>query len=420
MRSSNKRGRVVLSFSLLLCVMLSFSLPLSTVLATADQQQYPLTQNDARIQQALGYLRTLQNDDGGFSNPGEGSSLSNTQWVVMTLVAAGEDPHEWIKNGQSPIDYLSTNAKNLTGSTDYERMILALVAAGEDPRDFAGRDFVKELKNNYLEETGQFSDFTYTTIWGILALASVEEDVSKSAEWLKKQQNADGGFAWVPGEKSDFDDTAAAIEALIAAGERPDSTVIRDALEYLHAGQNADGGFKYFGTDPSNAASDAWIIQAIVACGQDPRDEDWTVNGANPLDHLVSLQQSDGSFYYTSYTKSNPGYMTVCAIMALLGQPYPVKPLPHVQPEPLLTPKPTATPIASTSIPTSAPTATVRSQQPPAAPAATAAPAHTPKAPSESTDATTSVPGFELVSCSIGLLVVAFTVRTRRKDKRLR
>jgi iron complex transport system substrate-binding protein len=408
MRPSKKRT-VLFSFTLLLCLMLSFSLPFSTALATQDQQQYPLSQSDARIQQALGYLRTLQNDDGGFSNPGEESSLSNTQWVIMALVAAGENPHDWTKNGQSPIDYLSTNAKNLTGSTDYERMILALIAAGADPRAFAGRDFVMELKQTYLEENGQFSDFTYTTIWGILALSSAEEDVSKSAEWLKKQQNADGGFAWVPGEKSDFDDTAAVIEALIAAGERPDSTVIRDALEYLHAGQNTDGGFRYYGTSPSNAASDAWVIQALVACGQDPRDETWTVNGTNPVDHLLSLQQSDGSFYYTSYIKSNPGYMTVCALMALLGQPHPIKPRPQVQP-----PKPTETalstatiPVTSTSVPSLTPTLTTPSQQP-AAPTAAMPSALTPEPLSKSNDAAT-VAGFEFLVCCTGLLLVAFT-----------
>ena len=412
--NSSKKRPVLFSFTLLLCLLLSFSLSFSTALATQDQQQYPLSQNDARIQQALGYLRTLQNDDGGFSNPGEESSLSNTQWVIMALAAAGEDPHEWMKNGQSPIDYVSTNAKYLTGSTDYERMILALVAAGEDPRDFAGRDFVMELKKTYLEENGQFSDFTYTTIWGILALSSAEEDVSKSAEWLKRQQNADGGFAWVPGEKSDFDDTAAVIEALIAAGERPGSTAIRDALEYLHAGQNTDGGFRYFGSSPSNAASDAWVIQALVACGQDPRGDAWTVNGTNPVDHLLSLQQSDGSFYYTSYIKSNPGYMTVCTLMALLGQPHPIKPLPQVQtPEPTETAPSTATtPVTSTSVPTLTPTPTMPSQQP-AAPTATMSSALTPEPPSEFTDAAT-VAGFEFLFCCSGLLLVAFIVLLRR------
>jgi len=417
MNASKKRGWAVLGFSLVVWLMLSLSVPLSTALATQDQQQYPLYQNDARIQQALEYLRTLQNNDAGFSNPGEESALSNTQWAIMALVAAGEDPREWKKNGRSPIDYLRENANNLTGSTDYERMILALVAAGDNPRDFAGRDFVAELKEDYVKENGQFSDFIYTTIWGILALSSVEEDVSTSVLWLKGQQNDDGGFAWAQGEKSDYDDTAAALEALIAAGERPDSRVVRDAVAYLRTGQNEDGGFRYFGSSPSNAASDAWIIQAIAACGQNPGDEDWTVNGTNPVDHLVSLQQQDGSFYYTSYTKSNPGYMTACAIMALRGQPHPIKPLPHVQPEPSRTPTPSATLEApSTNIPPSAPPSTIRAQQPPA-PTVTPPSAQTPNASSESTDAT-AVAGFELLSGVSGLVVAAFTGLTRRKAKR--
>ncbi len=253
------KKKKILGLTLLLFLLLST--PLSVSLT--GHRHYPLNPNDAEIQNALDYLHTLQNNDGGFSNPGEESAVSNPQWAIMAMVAAGECPHEWRKDGHSPIDYLRENANNLMGSTDYERMILALIAVGENPRDFAGINFVKELKEKYLKEDGRFSDFIYTTIWGILALSSAGEDVSKSVEWLRNQQNEDGGFAWVTGEKSDYDDTAAAIQALIAAGESPDSKVIRDALEYLKTGQNKE---------------------------------------------------------------SNPGYLTVCAIMALLGKPFPITP----------------------------------------------------------------------------------------------
>jgi len=402
-----KKTRVLLSFSLLLVLMLI--IPISASI-TNNQQHYPLNQNDAEIKKALGYLRNLQNDDGGFSNLGEESAVSNTEWAIMAIAAAGEDPHDWKKNGHSPVDYLRENANNLTGSTDYERMILALVAAGENPRDFAGKDFVDELKEDYLEENGQFSDFTYTTIWGILALSSVEEDVSTSVRWLKGQQNDDGGFAWVPGEKSDYDDTAAAIEALIAAGENPDSTVMKEALEYLKNGQNSNGGFKYFGTSPSNAASDAWIIQAIVACGQNPKDKEWTKEGNNPVGHLLSLQQPDGSFNYTTYINSNPGYMTVCAIMALLGSPYPIKPQPQLQPEQIVTPTPAVTTtIISTSTPTPAST--------PLQPAPTPTPTVTETPLASTTD--TEVAGFGFLFSIIGLLAVAFAFIIRCKSKKL-
>lgn len=403
--------KVLLSFILLLVLMLS----IPTSASITNHQHYPLNQNDVEIQNALDYLHTLQNNDGGFSNPDEKSAVSNTQWVIMAIVAAGEDPHEWKDNSHSPIDYLRGNANNLTGSTDYERMILALVAAEENPRDFAGKDFVAELKKEYLKDNGQFSDFTYTTIWGILALSSVGEDVSTSVKWLKSQQNDDGGFAWVPGEKSDYDDTAAAIEALIAAGENPDSTVIKDALEYLKTGLNTDGGFKFFGTSPSNAASDAWVVQAIVACGQDPLE--WTENNNNPIDHLLSLQQSDGSFNYTSYIKSNPGYMTVCAIMALLGSPYPIKPPLHSKSTPaptpaILTPTPTVTPTTSTSTP--APASTPLQPTPTATASAPALTTET----SPASNADTEVPGFGFLFGIIGLSAAVFVFVILRISKK--
>lgn len=391
--------------TLLLLIMLSLSTPLSVSLTDQDQRPYPLTHRDAEIQNALSYLHKLQNYDGGFSNPGEESAVGNTQWAIMAIVAAGEDPHEWVENRLSPIDYLRENANNLTGSTDYERMILALVAVGENPRDFAGRDFVAELKDEYLKENGQFSDFTYTTIWGILALSAVGEDVSKSVEWLKRQQNEDGGFAWAPGEKSDYDDTAAAIEALIAAGEKADSRVIRDAIEYLKSGQNDDGGFKYFGTSPSNAASDAWILQAIVACGQNPLE--WTKNNNNPVDHLVSLQQSDGSFNYTAYIKSNPGYMTVCAIMALLGKPHPIKPQQlSTAPTPMASPTVAPTPVTSPSSTSEGEEASSHTPQ--------VAPEATPTSPPETPPPT---PAFEFLSAIIALLATSVFMFPRNHGK---
>ncbi|MHC1566302.1 MAG: prenyltransferase/squalene oxidase repeat-containing protein [Candidatus Syntropharchaeia archaeon] len=334
--------------------LISLILFLSMLTPSAAVEYFPLKQDDSKIQAALNYLRTLQNPDGGFSNPGEKSEVGKTEWVVIAIAAAGEDPHEWIKNRNSPIDYLRANSENLEGSTEYERMILALVASGEDPRNFNGTDYVEILKREYLKENRQFSDYIHTTIWGILALAAVGEDVSSSVEWLKKQQNSDGGFGWAVGEPSDYDDTAAAIEALIAAGMDPRDKVIRDALDYLRTGQLNDGGFRYFGTSASNAASDAWVIRALVAAGENPLG--WKKNGKNPVDHLLSLQQPDGSFNYTKYVRSNPGYMTASAIPALLGRTYPIYPVESktsAEGTPVIaTPSPSPTPPSLSSIST--------------------------------------------------------------------
>ncbi len=291
---------------------------------TIKWDDFPLNATDERIQRALEWLKTIQNEDGGFANPGENSSISATAWAIMALVAAGEDPHEWVKNGKSPIDFIKERLRDemdTMGAEDYARIILALVYAGENPRNFAGVDLVSKLKS-YAKENGQIGDFTYKTIWGIIALASVGENVSMSAEWLKSHQNADGGFSWSVGEESDFDDTAAAIQALIATGEPKDSAVIKKALDYLKTGQNDDGGMRYFGNSASNAGSDSWTIQALVAAGINPTE--WKRNNTSVVDHLLSLQTEEGYFRYTKYQTSNPGYMTVSAIMALLGKPHPI------------------------------------------------------------------------------------------------
>ncbi len=289
-------------------------------------KDFPLKPNDTVILKALEYLRSLQREDGGFANPGEETSISKTSWAIMAIVAAYQDPHEWRKNGNSPVDYIRNRIKgdlDKMGTTDIERTILALVAAKENPRNFEGIDLVKLLKDR-VKKSGKIGDYIYTTIWGIIALVSVNENVSKSVEWLKSHQNGDGGFGWVEGAESDYDDTAAAIQALIAAGEPRNSEVIKKALSYLKTGQNDDGGFRYFGNSSSNAASDSWIMQALVAAGQNPRD--WRKN-QSVVDHLLSLQGGDGHFNYTAYVTSNPGYMTVCAIMALLGRTHPIRPV---------------------------------------------------------------------------------------------
>ncbi len=293
---------------------------------TQDTNQFPLSIHDSRIMRALSYLKSLQRENGGFSNPGEEANLAKTSWAIMTMVAAKQNPEWWKKNNTSAIDYIERELEDqikYMGTADYARMILALYAAGKDPRSFGGVNLVDILKSK-VKNSGQIGDFTYTTIWGLMALKISGENVSKTVEWLINQQNADGGFGWAPEQPSDYDDTAAAIQALVASNVSCESDVIKRAFEYLKTGQNDDGGFRYFGNSSSNAASDSWIIQAIVACNGNPLE--WKKNNVSVVNHLLSLQQPDGSFNYTTYQRSNPGYMTASAIMALLGKPFPIKP----------------------------------------------------------------------------------------------
>ncbi len=282
-------------------------------------KNFPLKPSDPAIVKALNWLRQEQRADGGWG------SLSNTSWVIMALVSAGENPYNWTKNGRNPIEYLKVSLNESTvakmGTSDLARTILTLVALGENPRNFNGIDFVTKLKQK-MKKNGQIGDYIYTTIWGIIALKACGENVSKSVEWLREHQNPDGGFAWAVGAESDFDDTAAAIQALMAGDVSREDSIVNKALDYLKTGQCEDGGMRYYGNSSSNSASDSWTIQALVSACVNPME--WKKN-VSIVEHLLSLQSDEGYFKYTKYTVSNPVYITASAIMALLGKPQPIK-----------------------------------------------------------------------------------------------
>ncbi len=59
---------------------------------------------------ALAYLHEAQNSDGGFPEiPGSGESNSDsTAWAAQAIVAAGEAPATWVKDGRDPLQYLES------------------------------------------------------------------------------------------------------------------------------------------------------------------------------------------------------------------------------------------------------------------------------------------------------------------------
>lgn len=308
--------------SLLMALMVSsLALPVRASAWTS----YPLTPTDKEVASALSYLRGQQKNDGSIG------SFSTSAWVVMAIAAASEDPHSWKKAGKSIVDYLRNNSDQLDPNKplDWARQILAITAAGEDPTNFGGINYVAKLKsfynNNQIGDPALLND----DFWGVMALMAAGESpnsaiVQNSVAFIKAGQKGDGGWAFDVAASwgTDVDDTAAAIMALMAAGESPSSAAIIKGLDYLKTSQADNGGFLCWGA--TNADTDSWAICAIRAAGQDPTG--WTKNGKATIDDLVSLQQPDGCFHWQS---GNPGWdvpkTTACAIVALLGKSYPVK-----------------------------------------------------------------------------------------------
>ena len=168
-----------------------------------------------------------------------------------------------------------------------------------------------------------------TTSWAVLSLhnfgVAAEERFQLAATWLAGMQNeVDGGFSAEAGEDSDCLNTALAIQALSVG---PDGLAWDPAAarQFLKDAQNADGGFPYSPGGRTNAEATSAAIQAIVALGERPDDAFWkagintpTYAGINtPTSALGALQQKDGAYRLTSRERSRPVAVTSWAITAM-------------------------------------------------------------------------------------------------------
>ncbi|MBZ9572154.1 DUF4430 domain-containing protein [Patescibacteria group bacterium] len=245
-------------------------------------------------------------------------------WITMALVAAGET------------DLDLNHLKEVTGSlaTDYEKTILALTAAGENPKTFGNIDFIAQLKSFYQDNQIGSSELLNDDFWGILALLSAGEIISNqiiqdSKNFILNNQNEDGGWSYAILGQSDTNDTAAAIMALLEVGVSPDDPVIIKAIDYLKSSQNNDGGFPYLPGSESDSGSDTWIISAIYKLGQNPYD--WQKNDQNPVDHLKSLQKTNGSFKWVASEDKGYPVLTAYAVIALTQNYYPINRLHYLR-----------------------------------------------------------------------------------------
>jgi energy-coupling factor transport system substrate-specific component len=266
---------------------------------------------------AAAYLKGAQNSDGGFGgSPGAGSTQLHTGWAALGLAAAGTNPADVSRGGNSIVDYVRAHAGALNDTGDLERALLTLRAAGVSVRSFAGRDLLAELVRRR-SRNGSWSNNNTWTSFGILALrASGGSGLSHSASWLAKRQNRDGGFGFQPRAASTADDTGAALQALGAAGRRGTKTVSR-AVGYLRRSRHADGGFGQMRFQASNSQSTAWAVQGLVAVGRSP--------GSKPLAYLRSLQSGDGSIRYSRNSRQTPVWTTAQALDALKLKAFPIR-----------------------------------------------------------------------------------------------
>jgi energy-coupling factor transport system substrate-specific component len=289
----------------------------------------PARAADRHSARAVTYLARAQNTDGGFGPaPGRGSSQLHTSWAVLGLAAAGRDPDRVRRGGRSPVDYIVRGIGGVHDTGDLERTILALRAARRSVRSVGGRDLAGELVGRR-RANGSFTGLVNQTAFAILALRAAgrsrdDATVRAAAAWLLNQHNRDGGYNFAgKGGRSGIDDTAAALQALVSAGKRSSRTVGR-AAGFLAAQQNADGGLALTPGQGSNAQSTAWAIQGLAAAGRSPAR--LHRRGArSPLEYLRSLQDAAGAVRYSRSSRQTPVWVTAQALTGFSARPFPLR-----------------------------------------------------------------------------------------------
>ena len=276
---------------------------------------------------AVAWLRAAQNGDGGFGfAPGEDSSPAMTGWAVLGLEAAGVNPLDLEHGDATPISYLAGTVGEITTTGDIERTILLLRGAGLDPRHFRGHDLVGRLLARRGGD-GSWGGQVNPTAFGILALRAAGSTAgsSRSAAWLRENQNQDGGWGFAAKAASDPDSTGAVLQALAASV----GSGTRGGTAYLRGAQRPGGGFAVAG-GTSNAQSTAWAVQGLVAAGVSSAS--LRSGGRSPLDYLGSVQARDGHYRYSSSSDQTPVWVTGQALMAVSGAAFPLSPVPRAAP----------------------------------------------------------------------------------------
>jgi hypothetical protein len=300
-----------------------------TILAASSNAEI-----ESAIINAIGYLQTEQNDDGGLRWVDENSSIPTTIRAVLALNAAGFSQDRLVsQQGKHPMDFLHQEGPGWIFQQEADQpalnlaragqLLTAIAAANQDPYAFGedGINLVHLIKSQYDPNTGIFGDASpqnvTNQVWALLGLVAAYAAIPPEAvDWLTAAQLPDG--SWDDGYGSFLDTTPLGLMALIAAGDKvgDDPSVVL-ALDYLKTQQHLDGGWQTEWDTSTNANTTGMILQGMIAAGHDPTDPTWAGEEGSPLDALLTLQQADGAIG-GDFTNA---YSTADAILGLAGQP---------------------------------------------------------------------------------------------------
>jgi hypothetical protein len=245
-----------------------------------------------------------QSANGGFAEQGQAPDAPLTAWAALGLVAADGPAAARARAGE----FLRTRSIDGVTDGDVALRVIALAAL----REQVDESLVVRLRQH------RPGALVNETIWSVIALRAVGEQAPAGfVRAILSAQAKEGAFPWLRGGKPDSNDTAAAIQALRAAGVGSGASSIRRAVFALRGFQNRDGGFSLTRGREPDAQSTAWAIQALISAGEKP--------GKPPFRFLSRLRRNDGSYRYSVRYRATPVWVTAQVIPALTGRSFPFR-----------------------------------------------------------------------------------------------
>jgi hypothetical protein len=255
------------------------------------------------VASVLSFVQGRAQSDGGYAEPNGTSTPGLTATAVLAIRSAG---------GVVPAaarSYLEAHESGLD-PTEIELVTMAeAVTGGASPALVAALQGLER-------PDGEIGPALNSTFWGVIALRQAGLAVpGATVRFIESAQAGGGGFSWYRGGAPDNDDTAAAVEALAAAGVhgRP----VARALAYLRARERKDGGFELHRGSGSNVQSTAWAIQAFLAAGAKPP--------AAAFRYLERMTRADGSLRYSARYSTTPLWVSAQALPALKRKAFPLR-----------------------------------------------------------------------------------------------
>lgn len=282
--------------------------------------------NLASADKGLDYLRSQQQENGSITG-----FAGISHWATIAFASRGIKANDVeTADGDSLLRYIRKNAPTSSSpATDWERAMLSLYATGKRARSYWGVRYLDNLEAKYNNNQIGDPSLVNDDIFGLLALIVAGsradgEIKSNVLNFILTHQNPDGGFSWSTSFASDSNDTAAAIQSLVAArnsglGSSGVNSAIEKAKDYLLTTQNPDGGFVYEVGSDSDTASSSWAVLALSSLGLGNSAESEAAES-----YIRNRQLPDGSFEWMSGFGGET-FTTSYAVAALSGKHWPIR-----------------------------------------------------------------------------------------------